>query len=92
MTASPRQKNHHWGDYRDSADAAVNRVVEETKLPDYNFIRCEFSEGYTFVPVDPEGEWEYHVELFYSTTRDQWKAKLSRVPHVNPQLEEEGGS
>lgn len=73
--------NRYTGLYEDTSEAAVNQVLEAVKLPVGDFILCQYADGFTYVPVDPEGPWSYDLEIFYSKVREQYKATIIRIPN-----------
>ncbi len=73
-------------DAADFWEVDVRRVREWEQTGvcwEFDFITCEHGDGqFTLVPVDPDGRWEVSVEVGYSESRDQYRATLRRMPHV----------
>jgi hypothetical protein len=87
---TPESKRNTWtSDYRDDQRAALYAVLDDVNVDHGEFLELEFgNESVVLVPLDPEGKWEFHVDFFFSTTREQYKAKITRVPHVREETED----
>lgn len=71
------------GDYADDGVAAVTNVLDAVKVDRANFIELHYgNETMSLVPVDPNGRWEFHIDIRYSGPRDQYQARIRRYPHV----------
>ncbi len=80
MTATDR----YVGEWADLPAPAMSVAIAAVGLSELDFITCEHSDGqFTLVPVDPDGRWEVSVEVGYSESRDQYRATLRRIPHVD---------
>ncbi len=75
--------NSHRGPWADTPAAAVANALAEVKIDPFDFLELEYgSESFLLVPVDPDGKYEIHADLYYSEPREQYKAKLTRQPHI----------
>lgn len=76
-------RNSYTGEYRDDQRAAMYAALADVKVDHADFIECSYgNESIELIPLDPDARWEYNIEFFFSTTREQFKAKVTRVPYV----------
>lgn len=76
----------HTGPWADSPRGAAGAALSDVNLTAVDFIECWHSNDVTYVPVDPAGRWEIHAVVLYSGHRDQYRARLTRMPYVKENL------
>ncbi len=74
-------KNYYEGPYADTPRGAITVALDATKIETENYIECEFGDGLQLVPLGAS-DWKIDIEIFYSVTRDQYKARLRRLPFI----------
>jgi len=80
MAPAPKPKRHT-GPWADSFKAAYRAALSEVNLDLAEFISLEYGDdSITLVPCDESGKWEVDVEITWSESRQQYRAKLRQVP------------
>lgn len=73
--------NFHRGPWADTSEAAIAAALTEVNTTEGQWVRLEYADGFTLVPVDPDHGWEIHVEVKWSEKREQYQAHLRRLVH-----------
>ncbi len=75
--------NCHRGSWADTPGGAVTNALQEVNIDPFDFIELQYgNESLLFVPLDPDGKHEIYADVHYSEAREQFKAKLTRRPHI----------